>query len=118
METIISIVVLVAIYSVVFVVKSLASKSADVKGTPFTGEVFPTIDILKPDSHAGHEPIMKENIVDHKRVSAKSRTSKEVTVEKPNENAAQQVSRKGISLKFKSEAKRAFIYTEILNRKY
>ena len=119
-------IILVVGYSVVSVVKSLLSDHSDVKGTPVSGEVFPKIDgevfpkieiynteepdvyVEKPVTQAA-KPDVKKKV--SKKVEGKGIPAvQEVTVEKEDKEK--------ISLKNRSEAKRAFIHAEILNRKY
>lgn len=111
-------IILVVGYSVVSVVKSLLSDHSDVKGTPVSGEVFPKIDIYnseepdvyieKPVTQAA-KPDVKKKVL--KKVESRgATTASEVTVETENKEK--------ISLRNRSEAKRAFIHAEILNRKY
>lgn len=109
-------IVLIIGYSVIFVVKSLVSNHDDVKGTPVTGEVFPKIDIFNqadslniPQETEAFKPKAKKNTT--RDNSHKTVLTTPDSVENKNEKT-------GISLKSRSEAKRAFIHAEIFNRKY
>lgn len=125
--------VFAAIYAVIFVVKSLGSKDADVKGTPVAPpkqifwneevpkEVFPNIDLRNLEKS---EYFMIGELDESKNHIKISSSPKHSGVPSPvEEKSAEQLSgadkiEKRISLRNSSEAKRAFIYSEILNRKY
>ena len=113
MEAVLSLVVIAVIYSVVFVVKSLASKNPGVEAKPLTGEVFPEIKIYG-------EPL--QQCEDAKAVPTKKVVKREVAAAKPSVPAAMPEAEKKehgrFAIKGKSEAKRAFVYSEIFNRKY
>ena len=111
-------IILLVGYSVVSVVKSLLSDHSDVKGTPVSGEVFPKIEIYnteEPDVYI-EKPVTQATKPDVKKKVSKKVEGKgvpavqEVTVETENKEK--------VSLRNRSEAKRAFIHAEILNRKY
>ncbi len=107
----------VGLYAIFFVVKTLSSGGADVKGTPVLGETFPDIDYVNPENSTNplvnvadgykslrHEP--KQNFavpVAEKRVGIPVETKRE---------------ERRFSLKSKSDARRAFVEAEIFNRKY
>ena len=108
--------VLVAVYMVVFVLRGMMSKHADVKGTPVTSEVFPKIEVYNPIESDNNEASGNSKVVGTSKKKVVLRNESSV-VETP-----QAVSKKEdkvkILLKSRSEAKRAFIHAEILNRKY
>lgn len=113
METVLSLVVIGVIYSVVFVVKSLLAKNPGVDAKPVMTEVFPEI-------KACEMPFLQEDMQPRKKEKKAIRT---VSKEKPHEVVEEPVveekkEHRRISLGGKSEAKRAFIYSEIFNRKY
>ena len=110
--------IILGAYSVYFVIKSLKSKHNDVKGIPLEGEVFPGIDVYNQKEFGNYEdssnmhsveqvpkPVAKKNIVEEK-----ARKVAQIVGDKDDKVS--------ISLKKRSEAKRAFIHAEILNRKY
>ena len=108
-------------YSIYFVVKSLKSTHDDVKGTPIGGEVFPPIKMYTPDTNTYEEYIEAPDT----KAKPKSATTKSKTEEKSNKAASvtppadiENEEGSKISLKNRSEAKRAFIHAEIFNRKY
>lgn len=115
MLTIVLFVVVVAIYAVAYVVKSLMSGNVDVKGTPVMGEAFPKIDVY----NGFNDDTKEQQIVQPAEMKSKKplNTSnnfigeKTVVVEKEKKE-------KHFSLKKRSDARRAFIHAEILNRKY
>lgn len=120
MGSLVSLLVLGAIYSVVYVVKNLGGKE---DARPF-GESFPTIDVLEPETGTetpATQVVSPTRNVETQRVRKKEagNAPQTIAVETPENNAAEPV-REGRLVKIgnKSEAKRAFIYSEIFNRKY
>lgn len=117
METVVTIAFIGIIYSVLYIFKSVTSKDAGVEGKPITGEVFPTIEVIEDESvimprkierETGWQPAREQQHA----VSATTQPVAQSGVEdaKAKENK--------YTLKGKSEAKRAFIYSEIFKRKY
>ena len=112
METVLSLVAIGIIYSVVFLVKSLWAKNPGVEAKPLS-EVFPEIKMYEQHAGADEIPVPQKEKVNVKPV----RMSK--PIEKPVEKKVDEVVKhKRFSISNKSEAKRAFIYSEIFNRKY
>ena len=120
MGSIVSLLVLGAIYSVVFVVKNLGGKEG---GKPF-GESFPTIDVFEPESETATPA---SQVVVPTRTVETQRPCNNSVVHTPNSTATTtpanklaEPAREGrlVKLGNKSEAKRAFLYSEIFNRKY
>ena len=111
MEAVLSILVLAVIYSVVFVVKSLTSKNPGVEAKPLMGEVFPEIKIYG-------EPLQQREEVP--QIPVKKELKTETAARQPAPAVATPaVEKKGkFAIKGRSEAKKAFIYSEIFNRKY
>lgn len=125
METIISLLLFGAIYSIVYVAKSLSGKPGGNGREPFFGEEFPTIEILEPEQEqpfAEPEPILqpvakslpeppkqRRKPVDRSPQTSAPSATKTIGVEKK---------KRLVELNSKSDAKRAFIYSEIFNRKY
>ena len=115
-------IIILGVYFIYHIIKSMSSKHDDVQGTPIGGEVFPEIDIYdQTDSEevTEHSSNSKTDSI-HKKSTpkpapkakpAKSATEAPAVMESKNEKTK-------ISLKNKSEAKRAFIHAEILKRKY
>ena len=113
MEVVLSLVVIGIIYSVVFLVKSLLAKNPGVEAKPLMTEVFPEINMYEQQTDADETPVSQKEKVNVKPV----RMSK--PIEKPVEKKVDEVVKhKRFSISNKSEAKRAFIYSEIFNRKY
>ena len=119
MESIISLLVIGAIYSVVFVVKNLGGKEG---GKPF-GESFPTIDVLEPENETAtpaSQVIVPADTVGKQKPRNKSTVQTQHTTTTTPANKVAEPAREGrlVKLGCKSEAKRAFLYSEIFNRKY
>lgn len=115
-------IIILGVYFIYHIIKSMSSKHDDVQGTPIGSEVFPRIDIYdQTDTEATTEHSSNSKTDDiHKKSApkpavktkpAKSATKAPAVMESKNEKTK-------ISLKNKSEAKRAFIHAEILKRKY
>lgn len=107
-------------YAIFFVLRTLLSDHVDVKGTPVGGEVFPRIEIYNPNSaDVGAETdvvdktVRKSPFPKSRAVMDDKRNVKDENVELPDKEKEEKV-----SLKNRSEARRAFIHAEILNRKY
>lgn len=124
METIISLLVLGAVYLISYVMKSLSASQGEEGGKPVFGEGFPTIEVLKPESSASPvapdavaTPIRRvEPAVTPKRVSTPLPQAENANKNLKNENCTKK--ERLVALKSKSDAKRAFIYSEIFDRKY
>ena len=124
METIISLLVLGAVYLISYVMKSLSASQGEEGGKPVFGEGFPTIEVLKPESPASPvapdavaTPIRRvEPAVTPKRVSTPLPQAENANKNLKNENCTKK--ERLVALKSKSDAKRAFIYSEIFDRKY
>ena len=109
-------------YTVYFVIKSLKSNHSDVKGTPLGGEVFPEIKMYNSTESKADEEFVE---IPKAKTKPKTEVKKRVTTEN-NTNAGTETAFDNknngnytkISLKNRSEAKRAFIHAEILNKKY
>ena len=129
METIVSLLVLGAIFLITYVVKSLSTSQGD-GGKQVFGEGFPTIEILEPEqepeqkvsrpsvaprvstiptSHVERSPQFKKEPAQSPRVASNIQLLK-------NEDPAKHGY--SVALNNKSDAKRAFIHSEIFNRKY
>ncbi|MBQ3244579.1 MAG: hypothetical protein IJB01_08235 [Bacteroidaceae bacterium] len=119
MEGLFFIVIAAFVYSVYSVVKSFTSDDAGVDVKPITGEVFPTIDVFNT---VVEEPVVRENNrakhkpVAHKRVDTDRPRTVVQQKEQPQEEKA--AGERLVRFSNKSDAKRAFIYSEIFNRKY
>ena len=148
METVISLLVLGAIYLVSYVMKSLSASSGEEGGKSIFGEGFPTIEVLEPE----HEQEPEPKPVFESKPEPKPEPKVEIprplavpkvyTMPKPQVKPAPAVERVAtavpqtsvqvhsfeteepvkhkrlVALNSKSAAKRAFIYSEIFNRKY
>ena len=125
MEIILTLVFLAIFYSVLLVVRSATSKNPGVEGKPIMGEAFPKIEVLEPGSVPPQRPLPTEKIhrrkspephvkVEGERVSSYER---QMPVHTPVIQEPEHTGRKW-QLKGKSEVKRAFVLSEILNRKY
>ena len=126
MKEIIPILAISVIYFVVYVVRNLSPSRKDAAGETQTfGDSFPDVEILEPD----------RGVAVHVAAPPKSRrkvspdvASNATTTAAPKDKAAAAVATepaspkdyhaKKVPLSTKSEAKRAFLYSEIFNRKY
>lgn len=117
-----SLFILVALGAVAFVIKALGSRDADVKGTPiFPKEAFPEIEmpVLDKSEYLVTDALEKEKNHKHVNPSTKYKRTSVPSVENKKEQISEVAKNKSdFSLRNKSEAKRAFVYSEILNRKY
>ena len=108
-------------YTVYFVIKSLKSNHSDVKGTPLGGEVFPEVPMYNSSKTKTYEEFIE---IPKAKTKPKTEVKKRIATESDKTNAETAFGDKGkgnttkISLKNRSEAKRAFIHAEILNKKY
>lgn len=124
METIVSLLALGAIYLVSYVMKSLSATSQDEEGAkPVFGEGFPTIEILQPGTEEKTGTLVSAkpipDVVTARKTAAV--TPRPLKVDSPVRNDGKEEPLKRgrlVALSNKSEAKRAFIYSEIFNRKY
>ena len=107
----------ILIFAVIMVVSVIRNMTKTTKenrqGTSTFGEAFPQVDVLQPE-----EPEQKEQ----KRLARKV-TMKAAAEEKEafSDTAEKRTSEKRgckVALNGKSDAKRAFIYSEIFNKKY
>ena len=125
METIVSLLVLGAIFLITYVVKSLSTSQGD-GGKQVFGEGFPTIEILEPEQKVSRPSVAPrvstiptshvERSPQFKKESAQSpRVASNIQLPKNEDPAKHGYS---VALNNKSDAKRAFIYSEIFNRKY
>lgn len=123
-ESIIAVVVLVIVYSVSFIIKTL-SKKGEVTVKPLSKEPFPTIEVLEPSE--GYSTITESSCGTLQSASAAGSKQKIIarsaqrTISNVKETAPSVTKHKqgkGIAMKSLSDAKRAFIYSEIFNRKY
>ena len=115
MEYVISVVAFVIVSSLFYVVRSLVSRP-DVKGKPVLGEAFPRIEPLPAKNSA---PLLSKPAL---QPNAAEETEEVVPVQEPvaaiKEKPKSHKKLDRISLSDKSEAKKAFIYSEVFKRKY
>ena len=117
METIVTIAFIGIIYSVVYIFKSVTSKDAGVEGKPITGEVFPTIEVIED------EPVVMPREIERETGWQPSRERVHAVTAIPHpvaQNSIVEAKKKEnkLTLKGKSDARKAFIYSEIFKRKY
>ena len=127
MENIVAILVLGGILLLRYVARSLSVGKSNEKG-PVLGDEFPTIEVLQPgetvavDNFGPTRPAPAAKAVPKSKAqlaeSAGRRPNPTVAPqpEKPEEKKEKQG--KLVVLNSKSDAKRAFLYSEIFNRKY
>ena len=136
MGSIVSLLVFGAIYAVVYVVKNLGSSTGD--GKQVFGESFPEVEVLEPAPVPEFVAPAPEKTSKKRSSRAKQKRvwngSASGTVPQPQPRPVQPVAaeipvpeksegeaaakERLVRLHGKSEAKRAFIYSEIFNRKY
>jgi hypothetical protein len=124
MDALISLMIAALIYSVVYVVKKNFSVAQETAAAPVVDEDFPKDSILQSDSatpdsvlseeFAREKPVKRSRPQEYSRVPGNKEYRS--TVDQSAGKVASKEKRFGFS--DKSEAKRAFIYSEILNRKY
>ena len=122
MGSLVSLLVLGAIYAVVYVVKNLAPSGG--KGAQLFGEEFPEVEVLESQP----QPEVVAAMPEKRPVKPKQKrggASKPVSqpqpvrpVEDGKDDKKPASEGRLVRLNNKSEAKRAFIYSEIFNRKY
>ena len=132
----VSLLVLGAIYSIVYVVKNLGSSTGE--GKQVFGESFPEVEVLEPAPVPEFVAPAPEKTSKKRSSRAKQKRvwngSASGTVPQPQPRPVQPVAaempvpeksegeaaakERLVRLHGKSEAKRAFIYSEIFNRKY
>ena len=136
MGSLVSLLVLGAIYSIVYVVKNLGSSTGE--GKQVFGESFPEVEVLEPAPVPEFVAPAPEKTSKKRSSRAKQKRvwngSASGTVPQPQPRPVQPVAaeipipeksegeaaakERLVRLHGKSEAKRAFIYSEIFNRKY
>ena len=122
MGSLVSLLVLGAIYAVVYVVKNLAPSGG--KGAQLFGEEFPEVEVLESQPQPEVVAAMPEKRPvkpKQKRGGASkpvSQTQPVRPVEEEKDDTKPASEGRLVRLNNKSEAKRAFIYSEIFNRKY
>ena len=119
-ETVLSL-ILLAVYFIVYVVKRMLKEHPDVKGTPVGNGSF-------PEPNGSWYEVYEENLNDEAVVN--NHVQKTAAPKRVVENKVQKAAPDNsvmataddrtpkVSLKNRSEAKRAFIHAEIFNRKY
>ena len=115
MDSIISLVIFAGIYAIVYVIKAAFAGKAGVEVEPVTDEEYSSeeyqpVEYEEPVPYV--EPVAKpkRNVLNEGvRTTTAVPVQQEVPVKEKKER---------ISLKDTSEAKRAFIYSEVFNRKY
>ena len=134
MGSLVSLLLLGAIYSIVYVVKTLRT-TPEKDGGQLFGESFPTIEVLEPEQERESvfpvEPSVAEPAASpaatpkvrarHRGASAgRPSNSVQAMAQEKKDTGLESVPRHGAAVKLnsKSEAKRAFLYSEIFNRKY
>ena len=134
MGSLISLLLLGAIYSIVYVVKTLRT-TPEKDGGQLFGESFPTIEVLEPEQEKESvfpvEPPVAEPAASpaatpkvkapHRGASSRRPSNSVQTMaQEKKDTGLESVPRHGAAVKLnsKSEAKRAFLYSEIFNRKY
>ena len=117
MGTIISLVIFGAVYCLIYIAKNFSSAPKEFEQG--FGENFPTVEILEP---VLEEPV-KEMPTVVQPAPAKVAVQKRPDVDRSPQTRSSEVpvpakKERLVRLNSKSEAKRAFLYSEIFNRKY
>ena len=124
MGSLFSILVIGAVYAVVYVVKSLRATPGDNAGRVF-GESFPTIEVLENEQEYV-SPVQSASTQVSSPSTVSGRVIQKSSVHTTEKNAPSAPPEKDVKPddgrlvkhSSKSEAKRAFLYSEIFNRKY
>lgn len=121
MESIISLVIFAGIYAVVYVVKAALAGKAGVEVEPVTdeeysGEEYQPMEYEEPIPYM--EPVAKPKKVTKAKKSVSNEGVRTTMATPVQQEAPVKEKKECISLKDTSEAKRAFIYSEVFNRKY
>lgn len=113
--------VILAVYLIVYVVKHIMKEHPDVEGTPVENDSFPKANGSWFDAYE-ENPNDKAVVNKHVQKTAAPKRVVENKVQKaaPDNSVIVPADDKTpkVSLKNRSEAKRAFIHAEIFNRKY
>lgn len=109
------------VYLIVYVVKHIMKEHPDVKGTPVGNDTFPELNGSWFDVYE-ENPNDKAVVNNHVQKTAAPKRAVENKVQKaaPDNSVIVPADDRTpkVSLKNRSEAKRAFIHAEIFNRKY
>ena len=127
MEEIVTILVVGGFLLLKYVVRSLSVGKSNEKG-PVLGDEFPAIEILQPgetvavDNFGPTRPAPAAKAVPKSKAqsveSAGRRSTPTVAPQSAKPEEKKEKHGKLVTLNSKSEAKRAFLYSEIFNRKY
>ena len=127
MENIVAILVLGGILLLRYVARSLSVGKANEKG-PVLGDEFPTIEVLQPGETVIVDKVEPVRYAPAAKVAPKSkaqlvesagrRPTPTVAPQSANPEEKKEKHGKLVTLNSKSDAKRAFLYSEIFNRKY
>lgn len=123
MGSILSILIFGAVYLIIYVVKSLGSAPGKVDGKRTLGENFPQFEVLEPQQeYSAHAtPVDAARSIDAGRRRNTSASHKAaVAVSPAPEKKSEETARKErlVKIENKTDAKRAFLYSEIFSRKY
>lgn len=125
MESIISLVVFGTIYAVVYIIKAALSGNKDVEEESVTEEYSTEADGYEPEFeqappqviYVEPEPKLKKRMP-KRTVPSKKEPVRTTSGAPVQQKAEKETQKERITIKGSSEAKRAFIYSEIFNRKY
>ena len=124
MGSILSILIFGAVYLIIYVVKSLGSAPGKVDGKRTLGENFPQFEVLEPQrEYSAHAtPVDAARSIEAGRQQTVSPPRESSTVMPPATSGkkTEETAHKErlVKLENKTDAKRAFLYSEIFNRKY
>lgn len=100
-----------AVIMVVSVIRNMTKENR--QGTSTFGEAFPQVDVLQPE-----EPEHKEQKRPARKATMKAAEEEKEAVSDTAEKRTSEKRGCKVALNGKSDAKRAFIYSEIFNKKY
>lgn len=123
MGSILSILIFGAVYLIIYVVKSLGSAPGKVDGKRTLGENFPQFEVLEPQQEYS-VPEVPASVARHVDAARQRNTGAPhkapAAVSSAPEKKTEAAARKErlVKIENKADAKRAFLYSEIFNRKY
>lgn len=125
MESVISLVIFGVVYAAIYVIKAAFAGNDDVEAKPIVEDSFPEVEELRPeyDEPQGQVVFVEPEPKPKKRMPKRTVPGKKEAVRTTDGGPVLQETEKltkkeRIAIKGSSEAKRAFIYSEIFNRKY
>ena len=121
MDSIISLVIFAGIYAIVYVIKAAFAGKAGVEVEPmmdeeYSGEEYQAVEYEESEPYV--EPVVKPKKVTKVKKNVSNEGVRTTMAAPVQQEAPVKEKKERISLKDASDAKRAFIYSEVFNRKY